>query len=64
MCKNIEEMAIEARRSYQREWRRKNPDKVRENSAKPIRCSNRRKVSRRRDNGAACSETVRGSEIV
>lgn len=32
MCKNIEEMAIEARRSYQREWRRKNPDKVRENN--------------------------------
>ena len=29
---SIEQMAIEARRAYQREWRKANPDKVRANT--------------------------------
>lgn len=32
MQNNIEKMAIEARRAYQREWRRKNKDKVKSNN--------------------------------
>lgn len=32
MNKEIEQSAIEARRAYQREWRRKNPDKVKANT--------------------------------
>lgn len=30
--KTLEELAIEIRRAYFREWRKKNPDKVRENN--------------------------------
>lgn len=29
---SIEQMAIEARRAYQREWRKANPDKVKANA--------------------------------
>ena len=29
---SIEQMAIEARRAYQREWRKANPDKVKANT--------------------------------
>lgn len=32
MAKEIEKSAIEMRRAYQREWRRKNPDKVKANT--------------------------------
>ena len=32
MQNNTEKMAIEARRAYQREWRRKNKDKVKANN--------------------------------
>ena len=34
--KQLEEKALELRRAYQREWRRKNKDKVRANKLEPL----------------------------
>ena len=31
---NLSQLALEARREYQRQWRKKNPDKVRERNRK------------------------------
>lgn len=52
---NIEQMAIEARRAYQREWRAKNKDKVRANTMRywakrAMKEAEERKASEQEDN--------------